>query len=675
MKAGRWMALSGVGLLFGQSALADSLSESLFLAEQPMVLTASRIQQSALDAPAPVTVIDRQTIRESGFMAIQDLLRLVPGFQVANYYGGSPVATNHGMGSAFPHNQLVLIDGQSVNDPIKGSVDWLDLPVRVEDIERIEVVRGPNEASYGAGAYNGVINIITRLASEDAGTEVVASVGRKDFRDLYARLGRRGVSTDWRISASDRFMKTFQNSATLDSAYRRNVARQTFAATLTRRLGQDRELTANVGLSWGKDEVGSSLVDSYPYHDQGIQNQFVQLAWHTMPAPGAETTLRYYHYGHRQAESFAVPVAQLAIEVPLNLDAKTGRDGLEFQQNRVFSEALTGLWGVGLLHDQVSSKRYFYGKGTVSDDSWQVFGNLDWYWTEDWLLHAGAMLEGHGNTDVLVSPRLALNYAISPAQSLRASVGRGYRAPNLLESDALETYTVAGVPLRLGVISPLPVDPETVTFAELGYIGRFAQLGLQIDGRVYTEHYGSYLNNYGCAMNGSFPDIPDCPVTPPQGYVAMLPAYYAFMFRNGGAIRVDGGEISLDWRHAIWGRFLLSYALTDIRSTGIPDPMTGVDIDASAPSGSLSLLWSKAMSGGLNASLGYYHVGAMKWLGDGDSQPAYDRLDVRLAKRLGKPGGNDEIALTLQGVNGDHPEFRPNSLPLRQAWVTLRLGW
>jgi len=77
----------------------------------------------------------------------------------------------------------------------------------------------------------------------------------------------------------------------------------------------------------------------------------------------------------------------------------------------------------------------------------------------------------------------------------------------------------------------------------------------------------------------------------------------------------------------------------------------------------------------LNASLGYYHVGAMKWLGDGDSQPAYDRLDVRLAKRLGKPGDNDEIALTLQGVNGDHPEFRPNSLPLRQAWVTLRLGW
>ncbi len=345
MNADRWVVLSVMGLMFGQSVLADSSSESLFLAEQPMVLTASRIQQSALDAPAPVTVIDRQTIRASGFTAIQDLLRLVPGFQVADYYGGSPVVTNHGMGSAFPHNQLVLLDGQSVVDPIKGSVDWLDLPVRVEDIERIEVVRGPNQASYGAGAYNGVINIIARLPGEDAGAEVTASVGRQDFRDLYARLGRRGLATDWRISASDRYLKTFQDVARPDSAYRRNLARQTFAATLSHRLGQDRELTANVGLSWGNDEVGSSLDGSYPYHDYGIQNQFIQLAWHTAPAPGSETTLRYYHYGHRQTESWAVMVPQLGVEVPLNLDAQTGRDGLEFQQNRVFSGALAGQWG------------------------------------------------------------------------------------------------------------------------------------------------------------------------------------------------------------------------------------------------------------------------------------------------------------------------------------------
>ncbi len=668
------------GFLIFSPAWAEDLSESMFLSDQPMVLTASRIQQSPLDTPAPVTVIDRDMIRDSGFTEIQDLMRLVPGFQVADWYGGSSVVANHGMGSAFPHTLLVLLDGQSIVDPIKGSVDWQDLPVRVQDIERIEVVRGPNQASYGAGAYNGVINIITRQPGEDAGGLVSVSAGRHDFRDNYVRLGRRGEATDWRISASDRYQESFIDTGMQDSEYRKNVSRQTLMANVVHRLGSGQELDANLGLSWGKDERGSSLDGEYPYHDYGMQSQFFQLAWHANSDDGSETSVRYSHYGHQQDEAYAIATGMPApFDLAFNVfDADTSQDSLELQQTKVISKVLTGVWGATVAQDQVKSDHYFYNLGKLTDTHWQLFGNLDWRFAPDWLLHVGSMLEQHEDANVLFSPRLALNYSISPRQSIRASVGRGYRAPTLLESDALEMYDLNGMPVKLGLISPLSVQPEKVSFSELGYVSHFNEIGLQLDGRVYAEHYSQYLNNYGCAMNGNSGPAP-CPLAQPSGYVPILPGYNAYMYQNAGEIRVYGEELSADWRHPVLGRFVLSYAITSIHADGFADgsgPNTlQSDMVLSAPLHSASLLWSKPLPWGMNASIGYYHVGNMKWLGDGDVQPDYERIDMRLAKRFGGQGSKNEIALTLQGTNGAHPEFRPSSVPVRQAFVTLSLGF
>ena len=78
--------------------------------------------------------------------------------------------------------------------------------------------------------------------------------------------------------------------------------------------------------------------------------------------------------------------------------------------------------------------------GVVTDTTWQSFGNLEWRFKPDWLLNVGGMLEKHDNTDMLFSPRLALNYSISPRHSIRASMGEGYRAPTLLESNSNEEF-------------------------------------------------------------------------------------------------------------------------------------------------------------------------------------------------------------------------------------------
>lgn len=634
------------------TAQAEGISEDLFFADLPTVLTASRIEQSALDAPAPVTVIDRETIRASGFTELHDVMRLVPGFQVADWPRGSAVVTNHGMGSAYPHTLLVLLDGRSVVDPVLGVVEWQDLPVRLEDVERIEVVRGPNQASYGATAFNGVVNIVTRLPGEDAGAALVLSRGERGFADNYVRLSRRGDKFDWRVSASDRSANPFRDQATQGYHRHETNERQTLRVEFAYRPGLDQEINVDLGLTSGADRLGSALEPEEPYHDRDIENRFFQLAWRKDYAPGSELSLRYFHYSHEKRERFVGVVdVGFDIDVLADLGVETRRDELELQQTHRYSDNLQGVWGASVRQDRIDSPHYFTGTDTLDGIQWQVFGNLDWRLSPDWLLHVGGMVERHYNTDTLFSPRLALNYVLSPGQSVRLSAGRGYRAPNLVESDANESYPILtplppGFPDAIpGLFSPGGIEPEQVAFQDLGYVGRFDRFGLQVDARVYAETYSDVIWAPGLQVQNIPQDV-----------------------------RVKGGEVALDWRHDVLGRFRLAHALVDIEGGEGANDL----VDQSAPSHSTSLLWSKTFAGGVGASLGYYRVGEMVWLGDGGPQPSYERADARLFWRFGKPGTDDEIALTVQNLNGRHFEFESGggaTYTERQAFITLRLGW
>lgn len=633
--------------LCANSTLAAELTEDVFLADLPTVLTASRIEQSPLDAPAPVTVIDRETIRDSGFTEIHDLLRLVPGFQVADWGGGGAVVANHGFGTGYPHSLLVLLDGRSVVNPVTGDVDWQSLPVRLDDIERIEVVRGPNQASYGAAAFNGVVNIITRLPGDEDGGLLSIARGEHGFADNYLRLSRRGERFDWRISASSRTANPFEDQARPGYYRAETNSRRTLRAELAFRPGVDQELLIDLGLANGKDEVGSvSDPVEEPYRTRKIDNTFVQLAWRRNYAPGSESTLRYYHYEHDKQEPFPYP--------GVNLDVKTRRDDLEWQWLHQYSEVLQGVWGVGVRQDWIDSPHYFYGKGALSGVQWQAFGNLDWRFSPEWLLHLGAMVERHYNTGQLFSPRVSLNYALSRDHSVRVSMGKGYRAPTLLETEADEVYFDRTTDAYLGLdglYSPGGIEPEEVLFGEVGYVGHFKELGLDVDARLYTERYSGIIWNPGLVYRNIPQDA-----------------------------RVRGGELALDWRHKTWGRVRLAHAIIGIGGDAGIDGPSGMkdDVLDSAPQHSTSLLWSKTLPWGLMASLGYYQVGNMAWLGDGNNQPAYERVDVRLAKRFGKPAAENEIALTVQNANGRHLEFLSGTdanYTERQAFVTLRLSW
>jgi iron complex outermembrane receptor protein len=347
------------------------------------------------------------------------------------------------------------------------------------------------------------------------------------------------------------------------------------------------------------------------------------------------------------------------------------------------------------------------GLGNVGGWQFQVFANLDWAVAPDWLVHAGGMVEKHYNTGYLFSPRLALNYRLTPSQSIRFSFGRGYRAPTIFEADARDILSWSGGVAEVGTYAYRDLEPEKLDYVEVGYIGHLQPQGLRLDARAYLNKYSNFIDNQSCILDAETQASPTyygppCGFAAPAGYerplgypgaawnnpllpfgtIPRLGHYKAFYFFNSGNIRVHGVDFSLDWTSPDWGRFRLGHAITNITASGVgadvavnPAAVTkDVDMEQSAPQHSTSLLWSRRFSNGWRVSLGGYWVGAMKWPNDGDDQPAYRRYDARFGKRLNLLGKDDELSLTLQGFNSDHIEF-DEYLVERRAFVTYRVEY
>ena len=181
------------------------LSELDFYGDLPSLFSAARLPQALADAPGAVTIIDRELIRASGARNVPDLFRLVPGFNVGYASGGRPVVAYHGITGQLSQRMQVLLDGRPLHEPyILDGVNWNNIPVNLDDIERIEVFRGSNSASYGANAFLGVANIITRSAAQSVGSYAEVHAGGDGIRDAAARVGSGDDRAHWRISAGHR---------------------------------------------------------------------------------------------------------------------------------------------------------------------------------------------------------------------------------------------------------------------------------------------------------------------------------------------------------------------------------------------------------------------------------------------------------------------------------------
>jgi len=165
-------------------------SPELLLFEQiPVVISASRTEELVTQAPASVTVITREQILNSGAISIPDILRMAPGVDVQQNTGANWDVSIRGFAHVMANKVLVLIDGRTAYNDFYASTNWYELPVALEDIERIEVIRGPLSSLWGANALLGVINIITRSAADSQGVLATAQYGTRGTWRVNAIYG------------------------------------------------------------------------------------------------------------------------------------------------------------------------------------------------------------------------------------------------------------------------------------------------------------------------------------------------------------------------------------------------------------------------------------------------------------------------------------------------------
>lgn len=431
------------------------------------VVTASRYGQDPLLAPSSITIITAEEIALSGASSIPDLLRRVPGMDVMQPSAGQPEISVRGFNRRLSNKVLVLIDGRSTYADYLGATIWGTLPVALTDIERIEVIRGVGSALYGAGAFAGVVNIITRAPGDPAVDNEIAVTGGTVGTGLgsLSTSGRKGALS-WRASGGASRLGRWATEADLDTRpdLTSDVEDQSIAldsrqasATLDWRVGEDGLVRASAGIS-------EAFGEFYPL--------------------GA---LRDYYYDIRHTY-----VRTDAAYGPLSLRAFWNRDvGVAGpwlyatgSTNRLLSNIVYDLYDVEARGDHTLGDRYTHritgGVGyRFKSTSWdyllqdQTENHFSVFLQDestfgDVHLHAALRVDKHPlQQGIQPSPRLAAVWEFTPGRAVRASAGTAFRNPTFIESYTslyVDTPTNDGV--IVNTLGDTALSPERILSVE-----------------------------------------------------------------------------------------------------------------------------------------------------------------------------------------------------------------
>ena len=418
-----------------------AVSERDFMSDIPVVLSVSRLAQPVDEAPGAVTILDRHFIRISGARDITDLLRLVPGFQTTtSFETDAPMASYHGRNDDWANRIQVLVDGRSVySGHLQGSAGLGLQALAMDDIERIEILRGSNSAAYGARAFLGVINIISRDVRETAGSRARVSAGDSGVADAYVSTGWGDSDHAYRVSADTR------GDMGLRSAYGVNrVSRVNVTGALALDSGLELELRAgSVGIDAGrgdpKDNEGNAARSRF------IGAQFVQADWHKIltPEQDLKVSLSHTENTHKDVFPYLKPESKASgfYGIPVDFSGHEVNQAISLQHTTALNPQWRVVWGMELRKELLTSPPTFYGRGSVVTDFQRLFGNVEWKPLPALILNSGVMLEQSELGGKTVSPRLMLNWHVTQGHTLRAGVSTAFRPPreglqNPIRSDA-----------------------------------------------------------------------------------------------------------------------------------------------------------------------------------------------------------------------------------------------
>lgn len=643
-------ALPWVAVAHAEDYLTEIASLGLEELLNQEVTSVLRREQSVAHAPAAIYVLTDEEIRRSGATSIPEALRLVPGLTVVRTSSSSWIVTARGFDYLGNSRLLVLIDGRTVYDPLFAGVFWDVQDLVLEDIDRIEVIRGPGAVTWGENAVNGVINIITKSAAETEGVLADVVAGKEEREIVSLRYGGKlSPSTAYRVYAKHTNRDDFPEFGGESADDDWHMVRAGFR--LDSDLSPRDVLTLQGDIYEGRAGLRSTLLTSFtpPYQE---------LVTNRLDTAGGNLLLRFNH-AFSDTSQFRIQTYYDRTERhdlvsgqyrdTFDIDAQhhlahLGRHNLVYGANyRVTTDELADSLAVEWREERRTAHLI---TAFAQDDIALIPSKLH--------LIPGTKLGYNDYTGFEYQPALKGVWRPTEVQTVWGSIARAVRLPTRLSDDLAQYGSPmpgpAGQDILLGLFGNRGADSEDLVAYELGY--RSAPFReLTVDVATFYHRYDNVLS-----------------LEPGTPYVETLMGNDFFvtpiMFSNQVGGNTYGVELLVDWRPNSTFGLTATYSYMEVdlrRDPGSMDPIVE-DVERRTPQNQATLRARLNLPYNIEVDTLLYFVDVISSGG----AASYLRSDLRVGWR---PAPNWTIDIVGQNLFDDqHREFvTPRGVEVERA--------
>jgi len=593
------------------------------------VTTAARKQQSLANVAAAAFVVTQDDIRRSGATNIPDILRMVPGVHVAQIDANKWAVSIRGFNGRFANKLLVLKDGRSLYTPLFSGVYWESLDTPLEDIERIEVIRGPGAAMWGANAVNGVINIITKDAADTKGGLVSSGSGSSQPGFGTVRYGASlGKDTDIRVYAkyASRGPGRLGNGADAHDAWQ--------SATTGFRL--DNQVTEQDKLTLQSEYTTGYFEENYNLYQPSAPTSWSQ---NTVSRSYNGNILGKWQRNISETDSLSLQLYYDRYDRSmLVLNEKRDTVDMDFQHRFALGQHQDIIWGAGYRYsyDRLGQTPYIsFGSLQKGTSLFSAFVQDEIKLIEDKLaLIIGSRLDHNDFTGFEVQPNARLIWTPTQRHTIWASISRAVRTPSRTDRDIHYNFRRD---YGLSIDGSRTFKSESVIAYELGYR---TELTKQVSADLalfYNQYDKLRVLQYGIPTTGI--------------------ASYALTNNMHG--HTYGVEISSTWRPFDWWKLQASYSyLCSIMylDNGSTDENNRANAAGGSPRNQGSLRSGFNIGSQVELDLWLRAMDRIKSI-DSKSYPGYVTMDARIAW---KPLHNLELSLVGRNLfQRRQAEYRP----------------
>ncbi len=632
-----------------QGKAGDLAGDSLEDLMNIKVTSVSKNEQTLSRTAAAVFVITQDDIRRSGANDIPDLLRMVPGMDVAQIDASTWAISARGLNGRFSDELLVLVDGRTVYTPTFGGVFWDVLDVPLQDIDRIEVIRGPGGSVWGANAVNGVINIITKKSGDTPGVMLEAGGGNAGQAFGTLQYGGAVKGTEFRVFGKYLDDGPSPSPTGQDGADGWHVLRGGFRSDTT--LSPRDTLTFEGDLYSGREGLTTAF---QPINTQvSLSGGFLQGIWNRTYSPRSDMSLQISYDQYERDDL---------------LGERRKTFDLSFQDHFRLSERHDFTWGLEYRRSASNAPGSFFVSFVPPAVTAQLFSSFlqdEIALLPDRLyLTIGTKLEDNHYTGFAAMPSIRIAFIPSANRMIWAAVSKVNRTP--AETDTALSVNLGTLPssgrtpalLRL-MGNPYFQDEESIVY-EAGFRTAIAK-HLTLD---FSAYYGDYDS-----QQTTEPATPFFENSPPQ---LVVPLIYENLMHG----EIHGLEISANWKPAARWTLSPGYAFEQIHMHLAPasqDTTSVPEAQGSSPVHSAQLRSSIVLWRNVSWDASAYFVDRLV----DPTTPSYTRVDTQLSFPLGERG-----VLSLVGQNllhEDHREFTESTgsviSTLVKRSVYAKLSW